>query len=329
MKISVIIPVYNTKTYLLKCVESVLAQTFTDFELILVDDGSTDGSEELCESCAARDERIRVFHQKNRGVSAARNLGVSHAQGEWICYVDSDDAVLPDYLKDMVEAADDDTGLVMSSITHVRHAGVIPEDITVSGKEMVRYFLDHHILVDSGPVAKLFLRRILTQYQLTFPENICYGEDMVYFYRYLNVVDKIVLRRKENYLVSLREGSLSTRYNSFESEYACFEICLQEISRFVDRLEIPEDERQRLVWSNRVSEAFIRCPKCLYAPVNHYTRSQQLDCLRQIPAEYFYWFGVGFKPEGLSSHVITFLIRHRLFGLLLTLGNLYGKTGRL
>lgn len=328
MKVSVVIPVYNTKAYLLKCIESLLAQTYSDFELILVDDGSTDGSSELCDTCVGKDKRIRVYHQQNKGASAARNLGVSHAQGEWVCFVDSDDVVLPDYLKDMVDAVEEDAGLVMSSIKHVRHAGIIHEDVTVSGKEMVRYLLDHHILVDSGPVAKLFSHRILKDHQLSFPEGIHYGEDMVYFYRYLNCVDKVVLRCKENYLVSLREGSLSTRYNPFESEYACFEACLKEVSRFVARLDVSVDDQHRLVWSNRVSEAFIRCPKCLYAPVNHYTYSQQMSYLRQIPLEYFHWFGVGFKPEGLSSRLITYLIKHRLFRLLLMLGAVYGRTGR-
>ena len=95
--ISVIVPVYKAEKYLPQCIESILAQTFTDFELLLIDDGSPDRSGEICDEYVRKDHRIRVFHQQNRGVSAARNLGLEQAVGEYIAFVDSDDYVLPDY----------------------------------------------------------------------------------------------------------------------------------------------------------------------------------------------------------------------------------------
>ena len=107
MKISVIVPVYNTAAYLKGCMESILAQTFEDFEVLLVDDGSTDESPALCDAYAEQDRRVKVIHRANGGVSAARNQAVEQATGEWICYVDSDDEVKPDYLKTMVEAPGD------------------------------------------------------------------------------------------------------------------------------------------------------------------------------------------------------------------------------
>lgn len=93
--ISIIVPVYKTEAYLEKCVDSILAQTFRDFELLLIDDGSPDNCPALCEEAAARDPRIRVIHQKNAGLSAARNTGVEAARGEWIGFVDSDDRASP------------------------------------------------------------------------------------------------------------------------------------------------------------------------------------------------------------------------------------------
>ena len=97
-KISVIVPVYNVEKYLPRCIDSILSQTFTDFELLLIDDGSTDGSGKICDAFAEKDSRIRVFHQDNRGVSVARNLGIFHSNGEWICFVDSDDEVKENHL---------------------------------------------------------------------------------------------------------------------------------------------------------------------------------------------------------------------------------------
>ena len=93
--ISIIVPVYNTKQYLNACLDSILRQSFTDFELLLIDDGSTDGSGSICDLFARKDKRVRSFHTENKGVSSARNLGLDYAQGLFVMFVDSDDE-LPD-----------------------------------------------------------------------------------------------------------------------------------------------------------------------------------------------------------------------------------------
>lgn len=96
--ISVIVPVYKAEKYLTHCIDSILNQSFTDLELLLIDDGSPDRSGEICDKYARKDSRIRVFHQQNGGVSRARNNGLAHAQGQYVVFVDSDDRTLPDYL---------------------------------------------------------------------------------------------------------------------------------------------------------------------------------------------------------------------------------------
>lgn len=103
--ISVIVPVYNVEKYIERCVDSVLAQTYKEFELILVDDGSTDYSGEICEKLGSKDHRIRVFHQENKGLSAARNRGLKEAEGEYITYIDSDDYVDELYLEILYQNA--------------------------------------------------------------------------------------------------------------------------------------------------------------------------------------------------------------------------------
>lgn len=107
-KISVIVPVYNTEKYLRECVDSILAQTFTDFELLLIDDGSSDNSGIICDDYVAGDSRVRVFHKPNGGVSSARNLGLDNARGEWIVFVDSDDILPEESLSIRFEAASKD-----------------------------------------------------------------------------------------------------------------------------------------------------------------------------------------------------------------------------
>ncbi len=120
MKVSVIIPVYNVKPYLERCVQSVLGQTYKDIEIILVDDGSTDGSGQLCDELAAEHSQIRVIHQENQGLSAARNIGIQQATGEYIVFVDSDDEwLLKEGLQKIVQTAKKDTDLVIFKAVHI------------------------------------------------------------------------------------------------------------------------------------------------------------------------------------------------------------------
>ena len=90
-KISIIVPVYNAERYLHRCIDSILAQTFRDFELLLIDDGSKDNSGYICDEYAEKDERVKVWHKENGGVSSARNVGLDNARGEWVTFADSDD----------------------------------------------------------------------------------------------------------------------------------------------------------------------------------------------------------------------------------------------
>ena len=113
MKLSVIIPCYNAERYLGECLDSVLAQSEPDFEVILVDDGSRDGTLVAAQACAARDARVTVLHQENAGVCAARNLGLDRAHGEWVTFVDADDLLTPDAFATMLGAADEGTDMVV------------------------------------------------------------------------------------------------------------------------------------------------------------------------------------------------------------------------
>lgn len=106
--VSIIVPVYQVKEYISECVESLLAQTYTNLEILLVDDGSTDGSGEICDEYAAKDSRVRVVHQGNQGPSAARNTGLDYAKGEFVAFVDSDDVALPDFITTLYNLAEVD-----------------------------------------------------------------------------------------------------------------------------------------------------------------------------------------------------------------------------
>ena len=115
--VSVIVPIYNSEKYLKRCVDSILSQTFSDFELLLVDDGSTDGSGSICDEYSVKDSRVRVFHKENGGVSSARNLGLDNARGEWITFVDSDDYLEESFLAEL--SVFEDVDWVVSVVSFV------------------------------------------------------------------------------------------------------------------------------------------------------------------------------------------------------------------
>ena len=123
-EISVIVPVYGVEKYLPACIESILNQTFTDFELILVDDGSPDRCPAICDEAAERDVRVRVIHQANQGLSAARNAGIEAERGEWLVFVDSDDYIAPHFCEKLYQTAQrTDADCVMCSVQNVDESG--------------------------------------------------------------------------------------------------------------------------------------------------------------------------------------------------------------
>ena len=173
-QISVIVPVYNVERYLHRCIDSVLGQSFRDFELILVDDGSPDNCGAICDQNAARDSRIRVIHQENQGVTRARANGVAAAKGEFINFVDSDDTIPPHSLATLAAHADGATDIVLGKYQGGKcpDAGEIPIDkyreITVS-----------HTAINACPYARLFRRSLFDSKTFDTPAHVKYGEDHV------------------------------------------------------------------------------------------------------------------------------------------------------
>ena len=139
-KISVVVPVYKVEKFVAECLESILAQDFDSFEVVVVDDGSPDNSGKICDEFAARDSRLRVFHEKNGGVNIARELGVGRSRGEWICFVDSDDILPPHALAPLYAAAEKfpDADIVEGESVGFRESGELRETISVSAKNRSR-----------------------------------------------------------------------------------------------------------------------------------------------------------------------------------------------
>lgn len=185
-KISVIVPVYKVESYLSKCIDSILSQTFSNFELILVDDGSPDRCPEICDMYAIRDKRIQVIHQPNCGVSAARNAGLQAAKGVWVWFVDSDDWVEPDALMQVLYYTAEDIDLVVFECK---------ERITISYKPNTffeKYYFTYAL--GFGPCNKLYRSSLIKENKVNFDEEEKIGEDLLFnamFYKHMRKAELI------------------------------------------------------------------------------------------------------------------------------------------
>ena len=182
-KISVIVPVYNAEKYIRETLDSLKAQTMGDIEILMVDDGSQDGSPAICDEYANSDARFHVIHQSNGGVSVARNRGIRETGGEWITFVDADDQLTPEALERLYAMTDGETDLVMGSVMKF---GDVPDEViaTVTGKSRDVFGK----ILNPAPWGQLFRRSIITDHQLAFQENLAYSEDTLFVFAYRQFV---------------------------------------------------------------------------------------------------------------------------------------------
>ena len=192
--ISVIVPVYKVEKYLHKCVDSILTQTLSDIELILVDDGSPDWSGAICDEYVEKDSRVRTIHKPNGGVSSARNKGLDVCTGEWIMFVDSDDFIDQNTLEEAIKKTEN-TDLVVFGIMddypdENRTVSKKYNDVSFYSQAQKFVYADRNGML-KGPVNKLFKHRLLSDNNVRFDLSISYGEDTKFTFQYLLYCDNI------------------------------------------------------------------------------------------------------------------------------------------
>lgn len=217
-KISVIVPVYNVEAYLERCVESILQQTYAHFELILINDGSTDSSGQICDHLASQYENIKVYHIENAGVSNARNMGIQLATGSWVTFIDSDDFVTQDYLATLASAVEGvNVGFVIAPLHHIKN-GIVTDIPSHSGKtelwstEETMKELLMTTRTSFFPVAKLFKRDLLADEKFNTSYHL--AEDALFLTELLlKTRCSSVFIDKPVYYYDHREGSATTSVN--------------------------------------------------------------------------------------------------------------------
>lgn len=208
-EVSVVIPVYNCKNLIRRCVESVLSQKNSeDFQIILIDDGSTDGASEVCDSLSAEHENVFSFHQKNAGVSAARNAGIEKAEGKWISFIDCDDYVLEGFFEKLTEGTDADLLCCDFFDENNNFASIgnfIPEGVHYKQEfgEVLYPVMAEDSLFYSA-CNKIFKREIIEKNNIRFVVGMKLAEDMTFVFEYVKHIEsfKYVQQRLYYYYIN-------------------------------------------------------------------------------------------------------------------------------
>lgn len=311
-KISVIVPIYNSEKYIQRCLDSILAQKYTDFELLLINDGSTDSSGKICDDYARTDSRIKVFHKENGGVSSARNVGLENIHGEWICFVDSDDWVSENYLYNLISIVHDQVDLVISFAHFVNHPN--PErfsysDSIIKANQIDSLFSNYDLSWRTSPWAKLFRSSIVQDYRMRFVDGMHIGEDAQFLYNYISCCEnEIRISSKQDYYYLYdNAGSLTKRINSLNSELKTQKEISKVVSSLInvkcikDEVALKELDWLQASYINRVVNS-------LYA--NPVSIGERIRVLRSLDITLYNKFLT--STNSIYLHLQAFLLRNRM-----------------
>ena len=315
--ISIIVPVYNACDQLSFCIESILEQSFDNFELILINDGSLDNSLDLCKQYAEKDNRIIVVDKKNGGVSSARNSGLKIARGEWIAFIDADDSIEKQYLEFLhMHTGSEDATLIMQGYK-LKKSGVICniefKEETFKNEDIIVAIYDRHITNFGQPWAKLYNKNIINRNKIKFDENIHFAEDMLFMTEYVLHCNTIKILNGTNYIYNSNPQSLSKKYNSFDGEFLTFEKHLDLNRRITNKFKCTLSDKTK----RNSAELLMRCIFSMYVKpikVERRTRLSRAKCIRQEYGDLirFHYTHPNWRFNILKQ---VFLLNHAIFDL--------------
>lgn len=232
--ISIIIPVYNAEKFITECIESILCQTFKDFELLLIDDGSTDSSFKICSNFAQKDNRVKCFHKKNEGVSKTRNYGIHQASKEFMVFIDADDVVSPVFLSNLIAYRTAD--IVITGYLS-KQKNKITASHTFGGRG-ISNFTDcpeiDIVMAYGSPWGKLFKSAIIKEHNLEFNIQLSNHEDRLFFFQYLKFIKTIATTNTADYIYINQESGNSLSRDKqipWEKSILAFNLITQELNR--------------------------------------------------------------------------------------------------
>lgn len=309
--ISIIVPVYNVEKQLSRCLDSILQQTYTHFELLLVNDGSKDASGEICNVYAQNDSRIRVFHKENGGTSSARNVGIEQSNGEYICFIDSDDCVDKAYLSAFFvdSLKEDKYTFVIQSYINERDGLIIKQLTFQEGlctiKDFSKIFYSSNI--SYAPFCKLYNAEIIKINNIRFNPKIHYAEDLLFLTYYLLYIKNVYFSIQSHYHYINRTGSLSTKLNSYESEILTFSLLNHTFKNLIKDFHL---DSNAIDYFNRNTLGYLlfRAIIAIYRSMNKKPKKKRIEILKELHTKD--------NAEFLEKYTQNISIKHRIGYLL-------------
>lgn len=254
--VSAIVPIYKAEKFVHNCIDSLLAQTYTNIEVILVDDGSPDNCGKICEEYAAKDKRVKVIHQQNAGASAARNTGMDHSKGERITFVDADDKVTDEFIETLMSKEGD---WIIGGYRDTNNNFCLLKEDYYSGKDSLeQYFQEHQKYLYSNTIwGKLYSSSIINKYNIKFNSCLRFSEDLIFNLSYLRYCNTISLSSTTNYIY--------TADRCMEEKYR---LTLQELSDILEQIT----ERTKALSENWGTD--VRCEKSIRVNIAMYPMMQ-------------------------------------------------------
>lgn len=245
-EISIIIPVYNSSKYIKSCLDSILNQTFKNFEVIIIDDGSTDNSYDILKEYSTKNTSIKLFKNSNHGVSFTRNYGISLAQADYLCFIDSDDWIDENYLENFynVIQLNPEIDYIVQGIKYDWGNDKTKElfsykEIIIKETEIANSIVDYKLLHNGCPVAKLFKRSIIEKKKLRFNENICMHEDHIFVLDYFLEIKNIYLLSNTSYHYRRSmDDSLSKKIHKPENLFLASNLLFSKFDRIEKKFNL-------------------------------------------------------------------------------------------
>lgn len=285
--ISVIVPIYNSAKTLHRCVDSILHQTYLNFELILINDGSSDNSGVICDKYVQKDSRVRVFHKENGGVSSARNLGIEEATGDFITFIDSDDWVDSNYLEEFMPFDNID----FASNYYVAEGW--PEWVSCPferkeyNKDNINEFFSSEFTSMNLICSKLFKKEIIDRYNIRFDNRISYGEDTLFVYSVLSHVNNVRIKGNPVYHYDCQgSGSLSLT----PTPWYKYEHSINALCGIINEIE------ERYLWDG-------------YNAINIVVKNHFNRCFRAIQADYSIVSGIRELKQSMQNKYVQQQVR--------------------
>lgn len=322
MKISVITPVYNAENHIENCIQSVLDQSFTDFELLLINDGSTDSSGTICDNFAAKDHRIKVFHQENGGPSAARNKGIDEMQGDYVTFIDADDYVDQNYLEAFIPLdVDIKNSIVLQGYTWENNELIVKEhkfQRKLYPNSLYSELFHSTNIIQRHPFAciKLFPVHLIKTKKIYFDKEIKFGEDFIFFLECLKYTESILLVEQTGYHYRYNETSLTRTIYNYESEMKRSNTAREQLAEIATQFSF--DEKTISFHKTYMKQYFYRAIYSLYLHYPRKKRRERVAFLRENGRSDNLELMTKYNPNPETGFTkgFKFLFSNKLFNLL-------------